>query len=289
MKARSSEKGPQDLWIPNANDRMKARWNAWVARSTMAAAVLHAAVFGLWPNWERSALESDPLEDFLQLEWVSVLGARSIPSINPTPAVRVAELPDSIPVDADLYATASGTGVQVATLSEAFRERLLGRSAPEPSVTELEPEGEPTESFESEGDEDGSIDVNRSVSSADFEELLGSDPLGLDRLSAVRPELVLAAPSAWVLIRNPTEVEQFIRRSYRRGDLDRSVNGSVSVALWIDRRGSVEWAEISRSSGRNDVDQVALALFSEIASFRPARDQGVTIPRSVIFSVRFPW
>jgi hypothetical protein len=37
------------------------------------------------------------------------------------------------------------------------------------------------------------------------------------------------------------------------------------------------------------MDQVALALFSEVAAFRPARDQGVAVPRSVIFSVRFPW
>ena len=105
----------------------------------------------------------------------------------------------------------------------------------------------------------------------------------------MRPELVLSDLSAWVLLRNPTEVEMFIRRIYRRGELDRSANGTVSVALWIDKRGSVEWAEISRSSGRSDVDQVALALFSEVVAFRAARVGGVPVSRSVIFSVRFPW
>jgi len=59
--------------------------------------------------------------------------------------------------------------------------------------------------------------------------------------------------------------------------------------VWIDDRGSVEWSEVSKSSGRVDMDEAALALFSDIASFRPARDQGVRVSMSVIFSVEFPW
>ena len=289
MKHPVSEQILQDRWAPNANDRLKAQWRAWVARSTLIAIVLHAGVVVLWPTWERSRLESDPLQEFFELEWVSVLEAQALPSVDPAPAIQVGALPDSLPDEVDLIAAVCGSGTTIRTVAEAFRERLVGRAAPRPTITEPVQEGEQTESTDSgEGDE-RSISVDRGLSAAEFAELMGSSPMDLERLSAVRPELVLVAPSAWVLIRNPTEVERFIMGRYRRGDLDRSMNGSVSVALWIDERGSVEWAEITQSSGRPAMDNVALALFSEVAAFRPARDQGVAVPRSVIFSVRFPW
>jgi len=95
--------------------------------------------------------------------------------------------------------------------------------------------------------------------------------------------------SAWVLIRNQTEVEAFLRRSSLSGRIDPAASGSVSVTLWIDRRGSVEWAEISQSSGRNDLDEFTLALFNEVAAFRAARERGVYVSRSVTFSVNYPW
>ena len=289
MKHPVSEQILQDRWAPNANDRLKAQWRAWVARSTLIAIVLHAGVVVLWPTWERSRLESDPLQEFFELEWVSVLEARALPSVDPAPAIQVGALPDSLPDEVDLIAAVCGSGTTIRTVAEAFRERLVGRAAPRPTITEPVQDGEQTESTDSgEGDE-RSISVDRGLSAAEFAELMGSSPMDLERLSAVRPELVLVAPSAWVLIRNPTEIERFIMGRYRRGDLDRSMNGSVSVALWIDERGSVEWAEITQSSGRPAMDNVALALFSEVAAFRPARDQGVAVPRSVIFSVRFPW
>lgn len=95
--------------------------------------------------------------------------------------------------------------------------------------------------------------------------------------------------SAWVLIRNQMEVEAYLRRSYSEGRLDRTAEGSVSVTLWISREGRVEWAEISESSGRNDLDEFALGLFNEVADFRAARDRGETVSRSVTFSLNFPW
>ena len=278
----------RDLWSASANDRLKVQWRPWVAWSTVLAAVLHVAAFGLWPTWERARAESDPLQNFLQLEWVSVLEARSPPNTDPAPAIQIGAIPDSIPDEADLIAAASSTGRTIATLSEAFRERLTGRAAPTPTITQGQTEAERTAVGESVSDE-GSIDVDGSVSAAEFAELLGANPLDLERLSAVRPELVLVTPAAWILLRNPTEVERFLLGTYRRGLLDRSASGSVSVALWINDRGSVEWAEISQSSGRSDMDRIALELFSEVAAFRPARAQGVAIPRSVIFSLRFPW
>lgn len=274
-------------WTHIANDRLKARWSSRVGASIALAVVLHGAAFAFWPAWERSRSELDPLENFLQLEWVAVLETRAPPSEEPAPAIQIGAIPDSIPSEGEVFASRSGTGEEIATVAEAFRERLLGRSAPRPTLSEPEAVSESGEGTEPGTSEN--IEVNRGLSEVDFSELLGSEPLDLDRLSAVRPELVLAAPSAWVLLRNPTEVERFLIGTYRRGDLPRSANGSVSVALWINERGSVEWAEISESSGRSDMDRVALELFSEVAAFRPARDQGVAVPRSVIFSLRFPW
>ena len=95
--------------------------------------------------------------------------------------------------------------------------------------------------------------------------------------------------SAWVLIRNQEEVEAYLRRTYREGRLDPAVRGTVSITLWIDQQGAVEWAEVSQSSGRTDLDEVALALFNEVADFRAARDRGQTVSRSVTFSLNFPW
>jgi TonB family protein len=51
----------------------------------------------------------------------------------------------------------------------------------------------------------------------------------------------------------------------------------------------VAWAEISKSSGREDLDELALALFNEVADFRPAREEGVSVSRSVTFALNFPW
>lgn len=271
---------------PNANEQLKAGWSSRVAGSIVVAVALHVGVFLLWPQWERLRPESDPLDGFLQLEWVSVLQPASAEIADPQRMRPLGELSDSLFVEPGLVAS-EGTGTEIATLSEAFSERLVGRLAPIPTIVDQDVEGSDVQVASA--DESGSIRAEGGLTTADFPDLPGTSPLDLDRLSAVRPELVLAAPSAWVLVRNPNEVEQYILRSYRTGRLDRSANGSVSVALWIDERGSVEWAEISESSGRSDLDGVALDLFSEVAAFRPARDQGVPVARSVIFSVRFPW
>ena len=276
---------------PSANDRFKASWTPWLLRSTALAAVLHGAAFSLWPSWERSRTERDSLQEFLQLEWVSVLEASSAPSPEPLPAVRVGNIPDSVPTLGEVVSVASGTGTTIATLSEAFRDRLIGRGALTPTISETEELGteEPVDEADAGGGGDGTIDARGGLADAQFSELMATEPIDLGRLSAVRPELVLSAPSAWVLLRNPREVEQFLLRSYRRGVIDRADRGSVSVALWIDNRGAVEWAEISESSGRAGIDRVALELFTDVAAFRPAREEGVTVPRSVIFSLRFPW
>ena len=132
-------------------------------------------------------------------------------------------------------------------------------------------------------------DLAQTVEDATTEDLallLETSPLDLSRLSAVRPQIVLPGTSAWILIRNPAEVDRYM--NYANGE-NPEVEGLVDVAVWIDEWGSVEWAEISRSSGRQEMDEIALALFNEVASFRPARDRGVRVSLSAIFSVPFPW
>jgi TonB family protein len=178
---------------------------------------------------------------------------------------------------------------------EALGERLRGRGAPLPSLAEPEiAEVEEVEEevvraeVESSGDE-GTPSIGGDARTTDLAELPEPDSLSFDRLSALRPELAFMTASAWVLIRNQAEIEAHLRRSYRSGRLDPAAAGSVSVTLWIDRRGSVEWAEVSESSGRQDLDEFTLALFNEVASFRAAREQGVYVSRSVTFSVNYPW
>jgi TonB family protein len=63
----------------------------------------------------------------------------------------------------------------------------------------------------------------------------------------------------------------------------------LTVAMWIDERGSVEWAEIYRSSGHEHLDESALELFQEVVSFLPARERGVHVPMAVVFGLSYPW
>ena len=137
--------------------------------------------------------------------------------------------------------------------------------------------------------EDDIREIRTDVTTIELADLPASDSLDLGRLTGLRPELAFMTASAWVLIRNQEEVEAFLRRTYREGTLDPAVTGTVSVTLWIDQSGTVEWAEVSQSSGRVDLDEVALALFNEVADFRAARERGSTISRSVTFSLNFPW
>jgi len=152
---------------------------------------------------------------------------------------------------------------------------------PEPST------GSPDEPLEPAEMDEPVIDTD--VTTVELADLPASDSIDLGRLTGLRPELAFMTASAWVLIRNQEEVEAYLRRTYREGYLDPNVSGTVSVTLWIDQRGTVEWAEVSQSSGRTDLDEFALALFNEVADFRAARDRGQTVSRSVTFSLNFPW
>jgi TonB family protein len=82
-------------------------------------------------------------------------------------------------------------------------------------------------------------------------------------------------------VRNPREVGDFLRARF--DDLGSEAGGSLSVSLWVDERGSVEWAEINQSSGHEPIDASAIELFRDVVAFRPAREEGMRVPVAAIF------
>ncbi len=228
------------------------------------------------------------------------------------------EEPDSVPVAVDAGTDTGSSGLAAVTFSGGLRERLLGRGGPVPTIVEPAPvldrlalgddplaleedplalEDDPvTEEDDALAEEDDPADsteeqgfsvilVNPAIADPTFR--LETSTLNLSRMSGKIPELFRPGTSAWLLIENPAAVEEYMRIvALNRASDER---GQVDVAVWIDDRGSVEWSEVTRSSGNEEMDEVALALFNRIASFRPGRDQGVRISMSVIFSIAFPW
>jgi TonB family protein len=281
--------------VVTANDRFKESWTERLAWSTVIAAAVHAAVVAFSPAWEAPAVMWQPPPPG-PLELTSLLPIESASAFD-------AALTAAIPVGIDPELTEEDPGGELSSVGEgpgeadptyALQEGLFGRSLPLPSVTMPEDEPEPELELEEqdpapEGEGGEETVIGGSASAADVLSSLEGDDLDLDFLSSVRPELALMSPSAWLSIRNPVEVENFMKRSYRLGGLDPDIAGLVGVALWIDESGSVEWAEISRSSGWMELDEVVLELFNEVVAFRPARERGVSMATSAIFWVAFPW
>lgn len=280
----------RDWGRTSANARMKAAWNDRLAWSIAMAVVLHLAVIVLWPSWQTDPLERDePDLELTPLQLISLYEQMAGGMGMGAAAVPVSEIPDSVPDRPAVRSGGEESEIELASVSREIRERLLRSGGPIPDVVERESRAERTPvEASSEGGDSTSIEGEAS-STPELSSLPEPSSLDLDRLTALRPELAIMAPSNWVLLRNPTEVERFMRRTYMRGELSRDEAGTVQVALWIDERGSVEWAEINESSGRPEMDEVALELFSEVVAFRPARDEGVPVSRTVVFSVRFPW
>jgi TonB family protein len=290
----------QDLATPSANERLKDAWRIWLRRSTALAAAAHLALFAFSFTWQIPYKPLEPIDvDSGRLLLLPGFGEASGPGS--TVAGRDSVPGDLTEVEAEAEAgLTEGPVVMDADFGETWEtlgERLRGRGAPLPTLAEPEivPPEEEVEEDVAAADapatdqQEGVPSIGADARTTELADLPEPDSLSLDRLSALRPELAFMTASAWVLIRNQTEVEAFLRRSYNSGRLSPDARGSVSVTLWIDRRGSVEWAEVSSSSGRNDLDEFTLALFNEVAAFRAAREQGVYVSRSVTFSVNYPW
>ena len=284
---------------PSANEQFHRKWEAYWGWSTAVAIVAHLAMFALSPTWNTEIEEEIPASwEGSRLLALPFFG--QAPSLRQAPAtpLALAQGADEDQTEPITQEGSTATSLDRGDLWDAVGERRKSGGRLTPSIAE--PDIEPAEESASEdtvSEQDNSGVVNgghteiggRHASTTDLIITELQDSLRLDRLSALRPDLAFMAASAWVLIRNPIEVENFMGRGYREGSLDPSIHGTVSVTLWIDRGGSVEWAEVVESSGTRDLDEYALELFNEVAEFRPARERGVTISRSVTLLVQFPW
>jgi TonB family protein len=292
MDARSKGQPPLGR---SANQRFKDRWENRVAWSTAGAVMFHAVLFA-WAGFKvvLPILDRAPSQGMLTLLPPSFADGSGLDGMS-TPLA----LPEDQAAEVDPTMTGgldgsevggAGDGDELMDLWSAAADRLGYRGLFRPEVVELDPE----RAAEREGDATlDSLAIAGLDASEALAELTHADSvdlaLDLDRLTELRPELAVMIPSMWILLRNPTEVENFLRRSYSRFTLDRDQPASVTVTVWIDTRGSVEWAEVSRSSGRNDLDEAALALFNEVVAFRPARFEGVSVSGSATFALLFPW
>ena len=288
------------MFAPTANDRFKAQWGDRLAWSIVVAVFVHVAGFAFFPGWRLRDLSPEPLFGARGTEWILLQPPGSMPGLEAIAFAAVAgagedsasagevEAEERDDVNPAEFADAAGGGG-----GGSFLDRLRGRAAPRPVVVEPELElSDPEAPVAPEGEEapdDGALSIGGSASTASLESLPDPDELDLDRLSVLEPELSLTLLSAWVLVRNPDEVMEFMRRSAAQEGLVEEDFMTVRVTLWIDRTGSVEWSEIMESSGDRRVDEIALQLVNEVISFRPAREQGVSVARSAVFSIPFPW
>ncbi len=282
------------------------RWRIRMAWSMLAAGAAHGALFALWPAFERSAvLLAFPIEA-TEPAWIEPYQGASggdeqgDPITIPGPIATAPQdegmvtAPD--PVN-PILVEGSGTSptpadAEGAVLSEAL-QGLVRRTTMGPTLAGLEFQsfGEDQELLEGLDEMGfGRTPTAADPTAVDYPSVEEATALDLSRLAGFDPEVALEASTTWVLIRNPREVELFMGRN-SINSMSRNTrvgaDGTVAVAMWIDARGSVEWAEIIQSSGRGDIDELALSLFNDVVRFRPARLAGVLMPMSAIFSVTF--
>lgn len=273
----------QDWRLRTANDRFKAQAHARTAWSVVAATVAHASVLALGPGWVVFHTPRDPSAESREMAWISIADVPTGVIGASAAGVRVGD-PEASSDAPDVGSSTQLSAWEVAGLSEALRDRLLRQSMPIPTITEPEPSSR--DPFVANG---APTRMGGDPSAAELSELAEVDPLELDRLSSLRPELALLAPSTWILIRNRSEVTRFMETHFRDHSWDVGDAAMVSVAIWIDETGSVEWAEIHQSSGRAELDERAIEFFRDIVSFHPARDRGTRVPVSAIFWLSLPW
>ncbi len=294
MGSAPGEERPRDRRPSNADDLAREQWTNRMAWSMMAAVAGHATVFALWPTTERYAYLTDPSGELPRPEWISLFDAPAASrgadreggtsSVGPgTGTIALKGRPEEMPREGDEPIPASKD--EEPSVSEDLRARLRAEASHAPSLADLRSEGTtdglrgfPGGASRSDDSDGGDLPVLRGLSALD-----------LDRLSAIRPDVALEATSDWVLPLNPSAVLDFMRTRLLSGALDRQAHGSVSVAIWVSASGSVDWAEIVESSGRPELDEIALALFKEVVVFRPARLGGTSVPIAAIFVVTFPW
>jgi TonB family protein len=273
-----------------ANDRFKAAWRNRVVGGTALAAAAHLLLLVAGPVWS-SPDPPTPGGDGWPAQLLALLEAAP-----GSPAAPVFQ-PDLDAPEADAGQdgdSAEGTEGEMGRWDwesagpsrAALRDRLRDLEPTQATVVDpgnggTDPEAVPGE--------DAATRIGGRASATDELASRLERIMELDRLSSTRPELALFSPSSVFLLRNPEEVDAFLRARLPTGRSTDVAEASVGVAIWINEGGAVEWAEISQSSGRSELDDLALELFSQVVAFHPARERGVRVPVSAIFWLTFPW
>lgn len=295
--ARSPD-SPPGRHAPSANDRLKDQWGRHLAWSLVFAVLLHALVFSLSPEWTFSErAEVDRLGAASRaINVTRLLPAGGLAATAPGTPVR--ERPDST---AEESATEAASGEEKGAgegtvysqdelwnrLDRADRPALALTEPSEPAVEEPEPDGAEEKRARSHGSGRGPSIGGRATTIGVSDS--GDDAPELGRLRSLRPEVVTGLASSEVLLRNPSEVVEFKKFAARRRPAVATTHAVVGVAVWVDRNGSVEWAEVSESTGSDVLDETALTLFRRVVAFRPALEDGERVPKSMLFYILFPW
>ena len=289
---------PELSSVSRSDDLANEQWNTRMAWSVMAAFSLHATALVPWPGMVGSMTMPGPALASAQPLWISPydpppIGAAA--GVGEGKADAVSSDVGSDEVDR-LAGSPDGQGAS----SDPILDRLAAESAYMPTISGSEfagvaigvgRPGVGRGSATPSADRDSTTVVvggpGGDPSATGYDTLLGLSPLDLENLSAIQPDVVLEAATNWVLVRNPGAVQDFMIRHDSSPGQDLLDSPSVSVALWINTSGAVEWAEVITSSGQSDLDEIALDLFNDVVSFRPARLHGVPMPMSAIFTVSF--
>ena len=298
---------PRQGSVLSANERLKAGWDGRLAWSVIVAVLLHAALFLLRPGWDFSRLEAIGERGTAGTEWLVATDLGSASGGSPAVALAVGEPSDSTRDDAPSPSgedgATDGTGADGdGTSSRSLRQRLgdvdgpalaAGESArrappqPRPSpAEESEPESSPVPR---DGENGSSLTIGGRAATAEVTDAPEKGTPDLERLRSLDPDVVVGLGSSEVLLRNPGEVVRYKETMARRHPEVATTEAWVSVAIWVDEDGSVEWAEVSDSSGREALDEAALTLFADVVAFRPAREGGDRVPKSMLFYLLFPW
>lgn len=83
-------------------------------------------------------------------------------------------------------------------------------------------------------------------------------------------------------LRNPSEVEQALKRYYPPLLRDAGIGGTVMVLFWIDETGTVRRHEVAKSSGHPALDAAAQSVAATM-EFEPARANGQ--PKRVVVQI----
>jgi TonB family protein len=244
--------------VRTANDRWKGGWGNRVAWSTLIGAGVHAVILIVWPMWEISDRRIARTSEMIQIDPIIAYGGSPEEGEDPNAAQPTQE------EVAEELAEGGAGGVEIDMDALLAHYGDVAPAVVHPIVPR--------------------------AAAGEWSRPL--PPLNLDFLEMLSPRMAEQALAVILpIIRNPTVLQRFLRTRYNPV-FERYRGGAhVSVAMWINDQGAVEWAAVSKSSGYEVLDEIALAVFNDVVQFTPARQEGLRVPVSLVISVPFtsPW